>query len=71
MANMTDPTDRVLFIFDYTTNSHNSLKTVLKLDNKNYFDRISIYTEVFNYDTTTVLLENSNIYFLIFFDLDN
>ena len=67
MANMTDPTDRVLFIFDYTTNSHNSLKTVLKLDNKNYFDRISIYTEVFNYDTTTVLLKNSNIFFKILF----
>ena len=51
MENMTDPTDRVLFIFDYTTNSHNSLKTVLKLEKKYYRDLISIYTEVFDFQS--------------------
>ena len=57
---MTEVTDRALFIFDYTTNSHNSLKTFLKLDKKYYKDRISIYTELSNIGST--------MYFYIFFE---
>ena len=73
MVNMTEVTDRALFIFDYTTNSHNSLKTVLKLDKKYYKDRISIYTELSNIGSTmySYIFFEGKEFQLIKFESDN
>ena len=73
MVNMTDTTEKALFIFDYTTNSHNSLKTVLKLDRKYYKDRISISIELFNIGSTTYsyLFFEGKEFKLIKFESDN
>ena len=73
MVNMTDPTDKALFIFDYIANSHNWLKTVLKIDKKYYKDSVSIYTELFNIGSTiySYLFFEGKEFQLIKFESDN
>ena len=73
MVNMTDTTDKALFIFDYTTNSHNSLKTVFKLNRKYYKDRISISIELSDIGSTiySYLFFEGKEFQLIKFESDN
>ena len=52
MQNMTNPADRALFIFDFNTNSHNSLKTIVKLNAKVSMSKMAIYTEAFDNRST-------------------
>ena len=73
MQNVTDPTERALFIFDFTTNSHNSLKTIVKLDRKYWMYSVAIYTEIFDNQSVKhiYLFYGGKIFQLIKFEPEN